>query len=60
MWTLLLIVITTLLGYYIGGHFPDAHGNYHEYLGGIVGFIIGVLLRFGGFGVDNVFDVFDD
>ncbi len=61
MWTALLIASTTLVGYYVGGHYPDAHGNFHQYLGAIAGFIIGVILRFGiSGGIADAFDGFGD
>lgn len=60
MWTALLIVSTTALGYYLGGHYPDTHGEFHQYLGAIVGFIVGTLVRFGGSGVgEGIGDAFD-
>ena len=57
MWTALLLICTTTLGYYVGGHF-SVYGEFHPYLGAALGFFIGLLFRFIGIG-EGIGDAFD-
>jgi hypothetical protein len=53
MWTLIWLVATTIIGGLIGNHFFDA-----AILGSIIGFLVGLCLRFFADAADGIFDAF--